>query len=377
MLNDVMGIINLTDDDHEFRELTANRAIASVPFAGRYRLIDFTLSNMVNAGIFNISIYIKNKFKSLQDHLGTGRDFDLDRKRQGLKIHLPYGTSSVQHKNGSDLDIFMNNLSSIDKYPQKYVLISNTHMVTNIDYEKVYAEHIANNADITIISKKLGENDYHSQFMGLDQLRIDDKNKILSIDKNIGFSENPVISLDMILIGKDILKDLVLEGNQRGDIKSFRDIVLDKVNELDFRAYFHENDVMCINSLKNYFDSSMRLLDMEKFDRLFNFENRKIFTKVKDEPSTYYGENSKVTNSIIANGCIIKGNVENCIIFRGVTIDEGTVVKNCVVMQDTVIGKKCKLNYVVLDKNVKVVDNKLLYGDRNMIFSVKKDAVID
>lgn len=377
MTKNVLGIINLMENDSNITELTTNRTIAAIPFAGRYRIIDFVLSNMVNSGIQDIGIFTTHKYKSVQDHVGIGRYWDLDRKIGGLRLFQP-GSISSERKRGGEIENFQNNIGFIEYAQHEYVLISRSFMVTSIDYNKVYDHHVKSKADITMICKAVSPKEFDKSFVGRDQVEVGEDGFVKSIGTNVGVIEEKAnIALDMYIMKKSLFHDIIVDAYQKGYPDTIKEAILGRLGTNTFDICLHTKEVRCINTVNNYYNASMDLLKTKYFEGLFRGEGGNIYTKVKDEPSTYYGAKSDVSNSLIANGCIIEGVVENCIIFRGVEIKKGAEVRNSILMQDTIIEENSKLNYCIADKNVRVNKNKTLMGDKSLLFTLKKNTVIE
>lgn len=377
MLSNVMGIMNLVEAEDDIFDLTRNRSIASIPFGGRYRIVDFTLSNMVNAGIYNIGIFISHKYKSLQDHIGTGTHWDLDRKNGGLTLFQPYGSVMLDRPNLGDVSNFKNNLAFLEKSKQEYVLLLRSYMITSIDFEKVYEEHIKSGADVTLVCKSIDSEELGEKFLNLDQVEISNTGTIISKGTNLGHHEKSNISLEMYLMKKSIFYDIVVEAYEKGSNNTIKAALFSKQGKsLKFHAYMHDKEVRCVNSIQNYYNTSMDLLKPDYYSSLFDGEGGKVYTKTKDEPSTLYDASSNVTNSVIANGCIIEGTVENSILFRGVKVKKGAVVKDSIIMQGSVINENSKLECCILDKEVTINKNKTLVGDKSRVFSITKGSTI-
>lgn len=374
-MNEFMGIINLSETDDLLKELTYYRPTAAIPFGGRYRVIDFQLSNMVNSGIEMVSIFTKGKFRSLQDHIGPGKSWDLSRKRDGLYMLHPminYNEPVIRY---GDMELFKANVGFIKRSRQKYVILSKSYMITNINYTTAFKFHKESGADITIISKHVKNGSSDPKFLGLDLLNCDDRGNVRSIGRNFGKIDDFNLSLEMYIMKKDLLIDIIVDSCEKGDSNYLKEAVMKKIPELQVNTFEHKGETFCINNIDNYFKASMSLLNREVFDDLFK-RNGKIHTKVKDEPSTIYKDTSCVSNSLLANGSIIEGTVENSIIFRGVHVEKGAIIRNSIIMQDSVIGGTANLNYVIADKDVVVSARKTLIGDPNALFIIKKNQAI-
>ncbi|MEH7747673.1 sugar phosphate nucleotidyltransferase [Neobacillus drentensis] len=330
----MLGIINATNEFDSFKNLTAHRSLASLPFAGRYRLVDFMLSNMVNSGITNVAIFTGKEVRSLIDHLGSGKQWDLDRKRDGLFVFSPEGTSRIE-RFGSFAH-FANNITYFLRSKQKYVVITNCNTIGTIDFCKILDHHIETEADITEV--------FHNGQ-----------------------------SLQTYILDKNLLLSLFEQYKNQGYYTIF-DVVHDKRHKFKINMYEWAGYITIIDSLQSYYQNSLDLLQPTVWKQVFT-KNEPIFTKVKDEPPTQYKNAAKVTNSMIANGCIIQGEVENSILFRSVKVGKGAVIRNSIIMQKCQIGENCILDGVILDKDVKIDNGVQLAGTRETPYLVEKGTV--
>lgn len=373
MMNDIMGIINLSENEESIREITYNRPIATIPIAGRYRVIDFMLSNMVNAGIHNVCIFSRGKSRSLMDHIGSGKPWDLDRKIDRLSILNPVVNLNdvITHK--GDIENFKNNLDYIKYSRQKYVLVTRSYMIFNIDFKEVFKYHKETGADITIICKKMVN--HNNRFLGCDTLNLDEDEKVISIGRNSGSKRYYNISMEAYLMKKELLVELIQDSIMMGDCEYLKQTLLKGVKTLNTNAYSYDGYAACINSIQNYYETSMDLLNVDIAQELF-YKNGLIYTKVKDEPPTKYLESSNVVNSLVANGCIIEGNVENSIIGRNVKIKKGAVIKDSIIMQKSVVDEGAYLKNGILDKYVHISKGKILSGDNKNPIVIKKNLSI-
>lgn len=370
MLKDYMGILMLNENEDRIRRLTRNRPLASIPFGGRYRIIDFVLSNMVNSGITNIGIFTEGKTRSLMDHIGSGKPWDLARKINGLFV-FNLGNSNYYM---NEINTLKNNIEYFYKSKEKYVLFSRSYMVCNIDYKAAAAYHESSGADITIIYKNI--EDSTKSFINCDVLNLDKNKRVLSVGKNICTSSVSNLSMEMFMMKKERFIDLIIECIKTGYYRSIEEVIYKNVSELNVNAYEFNGYLSCINSVNAYYKANMDLLNLNISKELF-FENGPIFTKSQDESPTKYSENCKVSNSLIANGCIIKGSVKNSIIFRRVKIHEGVEIKNCIIMQNCEIKTGAKLTNVIIDKNVVIEEGKELKGDLDIPLVVEKKSIFE
>jgi len=368
-----MGIINLSESTELIKELTLNRSIGAIPFAGRYRVIDFALSNMVNSDINNVSIFTQGKTRSLMDHLGSGQPWDLNRKRDGLFIFHPDVSSyDIVQKKG-DIEMFKEQLDYMKKSKQEYILMSRSYMVCNIDYRSVVDFHEKTDADITIVYKSM--NNSVRRFVNCDTLTMNHEDEVMSIGKNLGKEKYYNVSMEMYLMKKDLLIQIIEDAIHTGDGDYLKQCIFNRMRSLKVMGYRYYGYLSCINSLSNYYTASREMLDVNVYRSLFSGE-RLIYTKIKDEAPAKYTNTSAVVNSIIGSGSIIEGTVENSIIARGVNIAKGAIVRNSIVMQNANINETSNLNYMIIDKNVTISKKKMLFGDINHPYVVKKNAIL-
>lgn len=373
------GIIFSNIHDNNIPELTRNRTMASVPFGCRYRLIDFALSNMVNSNISNISVITHYNYQSLMDHLGSGKDWDLARRAGGIKILPPFITAYANHENSlysTRLEALKSVNHSISKIPDDYVVLSDCDVICNIDLNDMIKNHIENDADITIAVKKVKLTKEQAKMNVL--FDSDDNGRIVDVKAYpTNFAGEADINLNIMVMSRHYLQEIVLDAIAHNYNSLTKDIMLKNVNRKNYRIYRYDGYFACITSSEDYYKSNMELINNKTVrQQLFGAKNRPIYTKVRNSAPTYYSPDAKIKNSLIADGCEIYGEVENSIIFRGTKIGKGTVVKNCILFQDTFTGENVKLNCVIADKNVVIRDNKNLSGDETLPFYLAKGKMI-
>lgn len=367
-----MGIINLHDTSNGLLELTNHRPVAAIPFLGRYRIIDFVLSNMVNSGMVNIGIFIQEKPRPLTEHLGTGAAWNLDRKKDGLFVFYPY-YNSANSMYMTEMRSFRENIEYIKKSNQKYVVISPSYMICNINYSDALNYHRKSGADITIIYKKI--DDANVNFLNCQSLEINNEGRVVGFSTNMGEKKEKNISTEMYIMKREFLLQLINKSSQLSILYSLKDTINYFCREININAFEHRGYLECINSIKTYFHKSIELLDVEKAKELFKKESP-IYTVTKDNPPTKYGKNAMVKNSLIANGAIIEGVVENSIIFRGVNIGAGSVVKNCIIMGKCVIGEGVYMENTITDKHTVISRVKKLIGYYDEPIVLEKNSIV-
>ena len=375
----VQGIIFSNLHDKNIPELTLRRTMASVPYAGRYRLIDFALSNMVNSGITSVSVITHYNYQSLMDHIGAGKDWDLARRSGGIKILPPYMTAYANQSNAlynSRMEALKSVNYSVSRFTSDYVVLSDCDVICNVDLNDMINDHIENNADITIAVKRVLLNkDAASRNVIIDA---DPEGRIVDINPyptNVtGYRD---IDLNILVINRDYLQSIVVDAIAHGYTSFNRDVIARNTSRRNFRIYKYDGYFANIGSLADYYSHSMELLGTpENRDEIFGIKTRPIYTKVRNSAPTRYAESSVVKNSLVADGCIIDGTVENSIIFRGVKISRGATVKNSILFQDTVIGENVFLNCVITDKNVVIRDGRILSGHETLPFFVEKKRLV-
>lgn len=368
----VMGLIFASIHDEVIFDLTKNRTMGSVPFGGRYRLIDFPLSNFVNSGISQVGVITKSNYGSLLDHVGSGREWDLARKKGGLHLLPPYSHTSSTVYHGK-LDALGNIWSFVEHAAAEYIVLTDCNVVTNIDFRPAVKAHIESGADITAVYAK----GYFDQAAGSSAtiFGIGGDGFVNDVMINPPMTGNCNLSLDMYIMSKDFLRRIVKESMSRNRFSLRRDILLDRSASYRILAYEHENYFSKIDSLASYFAANLALLDTEKRDAIFA-KNAPIFTKTKDNAPVHFGLESHIKNSLIADGCIIEGKVENCVLFRGVRVGKGSVIRDSIITQDTVIGQRCSIRNVITDKNVVIADERQLTGSVGYPLFIGKGAEI-
>ncbi|MCF0131703.1 MAG: glucose-1-phosphate adenylyltransferase subunit GlgD [Pseudobutyrivibrio sp.] len=358
-----LGIIFPNTYDKTMSELTSNRSIASLPFASRYRVIDFMLSNMVNAGISNVSIIVKRNYHSLLDHLGNGREWDLARKKGGLNIVPPFSRDDVQVYNGR-VQGLTSILGFLRSQKEEYVVMSDAFYATTMDIQKLVETHVSTNAYMTCVYKryKLSAN-----ALTIPQEKGDPYYSYeLDGDRITGMQINPKtedylnLAMNITVMKRTDLIQAVSDAYVAGQTHFGRDVIMPKLATERILGYEVTDYVAVIDGVKEYFDENMKLLNEQNADALFG--GNRVHTKIRDDNPTRYTDTAFAKNVMAADGCVIEGKVENCILFRGVHIKKGAVVRNCVLMQDTVVGEGAVLEYVITDKNVTVSPNQDLSG---------------
>ena len=370
MKQNVCGLIIADDIRIQLGELSRPRALSAVPFAGRYRLIDFPLSNMVNSGITTVGISTYYKYKSLMDHLGTGAAWDLDRKRSGLFMLPPYvNAETFIGTSGDDLSGV---LSFYQSQRHDYVIVASSDYIINSTYDDLMEFHLAKQADISVYYKDDGE-EPSSRKLILD-LADDGKVRTVYDDPLNPPTRHQVVGA-MLMETKlfvSILADTMARGQRDVDFYYF----IKLCEHLNVYAKPYAKTVLRFTSIQDYFKATLRLLRDEACRNELLGSSLPIYTKVKDEAPTYYSDGCIVEESMISDGCVIQGSVENCMLFRGVMVGPQAKLKNSIIFQDTQISEACELDHCIIDKDCVLRPGIQLVGQEAYPVVIGKGAVV-
>ena len=371
-----IGIIFPNSYDNLVPELAGDRLMASIPFAGRYRIIDFLLSSLANCGISNIAIVVRENYHSLMDHLGSGREWDLLRKNGGLSIFPPYAEKNMKVYSGR-VEALESILPYLKSKKEKYVIMMDANIAVDFDFNAMLAEHIESGADVTVayteqeIPAELIRAGAHGDMYYT--LKLDD-GRVRRIFMNSEMCGKQNLAMNIYIIDREALIDKIHAAFVRGYSYFERDILAPRLEKYNIRGYKYDGYYARICGLKSYFDENMKLLDDENLDALFT--GGQIYTKIRDDNPTRYINGCKTKNNLVADGCVIEGDVENCVLFRGVKIAKGAKIRNSVLMQDTVVKAGARLDYVVTDKNVMIEVGQELKGTDTQPFYVAKGHTV-
>ena len=360
---DALGIIFPNSYDSLVPELVGERLMASIPFASRYRMVDFILSSMANCGIDNISLIVRKNYHSLMDHLGSGREWDLVRKNGGLNIVPPFAEKTVKLYTGR-VEALASILPFLRSQKEKYVVMSDPNIAVNFDFNALIDAHVESGADVTIVyaeeelPKSLTESNIVSEDLYYT-LKVEDGRvkKIYMNSKEEGIQN---FSMNIYILERELLIDLINTAYVRGYLYFERDILAPQLDKLNVQAYRYDGYKARISDIRSYFEENMKLLEDENLDALFSGSS--IYTKIRDDNPTRYIKGAKVKNIMAADGCVLEGQVEDSVLFRGVKVAKGAKVKNCVLMQGTVIEEGARVENVITDKNVTITVGKEVKG---------------
>lgn len=366
------GIVNYEGPNVNVKGMEDYRPVSAFSFLGRYRLIDFPISNMSNSGVNHIKVFVKTNPRSLIEHLGTGRHYNINSKRGKLHILPAKNMDDVDFYN-NDINSYMFNMQAIEDVNQPYVILAPAHMIYRQDFSNLLDAHIESGADITMLYQNV--DNAKEAFINCDVLNLNKQKGVLSIEKNRGNSKSKTISLETYAMSKDLFISLVKKAANISSLYWFRDIVNEECSELDIRGVAHRGFVACVNDFKSYFNANIDLLDYDKAMDLFN-SDWPIYTRTNDSCPTQYYSDVTVQNSMVSNGCIVEGDIVNSVIGRGVVIKKGAVIKNSIILPGAIIGEDVHIENVVVDKKARIVRKKELIGHPDQPLYVKRNDKI-
>ncbi len=366
----VAGLIFANAKDNMLKKLTTNRSMASVPFGARYRIIDFALSNLVNAGVTSVGIITKENYRSLMDHVGNGIAWDLDRKNGGLYLLPPYISRDIK-KYTDTVDALYGAMDYLTRCGSEYIALCDSYVLANIDISAAVKSHIANDADITVVYSRASLPETAAKKL---IVTMDAGSRITKMSQAEVQCDTPY-SIGVSIIKRELLIKIVNEAYD-AEIKNYeKDVIPKSLTRLKVCGFEHKGYVAALDNTDTYYQASMALLNREVRQELFNKE-RPILTKTRDDMPTKYGINSEVKNSLIADGCVIEGVVKNSILSRGVKVSKGAVVENCILMQDTDVKSGAVLDNVIADKQSVISEKVVLKGTPEHHCFVRKSQVV-
>lgn len=372
-----LGIVYSYSDKENLRELTNIRAMAALSLCGKYRVIDFVLSNFVNSGMFEVSVIAKTNYHSLIDHLSAGQEWDMSRKRGGLRVLTPFSSPEAtesSHIYRGTLDALSNHMHSIRHSLADYVVLTGSRILYSMDYRDMLKEHARSGADITIA--------YTDNFNGTN--RVPQGVPMITLDKNQRITKVEIVedeqankkgmwSIGACVIRKALLESLVADAisHQRYDI--YADILQRLPDLLKIHGYKYDKQLLEISTISSYMEANKAFLNPEFSAKVFS---NTVYTKVKDSIPALYGPNCYVENSIISDGCDIQGTVINSVLSRGVRVDKGAFVKDCIVMQSTEIMDNATVENAILDKDVIVREGREVMGHETYPIVLQKLSIV-
>lgn len=369
-----MGIIFANIYDSSLGELTNKRTMASLPYGGRYRQIDFSLSNMTNSGIRHIGIITKHNYQSLMNHIGSGQEWDLDLEDGGLEFLTPFALGHNGSYRGK-LEAIDSAISFLENAKEDYVVLVDSGVLCAIDFRELIAAHAASGADVTVVVKDGISNGVKQLDMAL---KLDEKGAVTDIAVDYCASSKYYASMGIFVIGRKLLIREVIEAVAHNRYHFERDLVMHGFAEtgMKINAYHFDGVALFNESTAEFYHNSLALLDPEVRHGLFGRPNRTIYTKVRDEVPAYYGEQSEIDDCIVADGCTLEGSASRSVLFRGVRLGKNAKVRDSILMQECVIGEGAELECVILDKEVVVRPGAKLSGTKDHPLIFKRGEIV-
>jgi len=375
MIREAFGIIYAGEEIPNLRELIDQRAIAALPIGGKYRAIDFPLSNMVNSDIRSVGVLVSRNYNSLMDHLGSGKAWDLSRKSDGLFILTPFSMRANPGIYRGKVEALKSSMDFLRRTRHEYGVLAGATSIYNFNYDEMMRFHIDSGADITALyhnvpPSHIVEEQYHEVFFDLSP-----EGRIRSLEVNPMQTSLTARSLKSYIIRKDILIFLVDDCCSKGEYKFSENLLRNNLGRMKIMGFEHKGYVGMLRSVPAYFDVNMDLLDEKVRDELFQVKNR-IYTKTKDSVPAKYTLTADVKQSLVANECVIEGSVENSVLFRNVHVARGAKIRNSIVLPGTDIGEGADIEHIILDKNVSVRRGSRLAGSRSYPVVIRKGAMV-
>lgn len=377
-MNSICAILNLTEDETALKPLTQARPIASLPFASRYRLIDFNLSSLSHAEIKTVGMFIAGSGRSIYDHIRSGSIWDLESGLAGgIFTYSQQLLKAVQEHNGDDMDFYMNHKEFITRSKSEYVIVMGSKILANVDIKAIMQHHLAKDGDITVVYKTVPKSFLENR---LDEkvLKIDRDEYLLHLTDAQNAPENLerlAMSMNMYFMRVDKMLELI----QRAELESVQldadKLIEHYLPEYQINTYEYTGYMANVDSIPAYFNANMEMLEKNKFSALFH-GSQNVITKVKNGAPTYYAKGAHVKNAQFATGCVVEGTVEDSLVFRKVNIAKDAEVRNSIIMQGSQIGEGAILEYCILDKNVTVGPGVTLKGTKDNLVVVEKNKTL-
>lgn len=371
-MENCLGVILNENLDENFSTLCEHRPSYMLPYAGRYRILDFALSGMVNHKINNIVLYTGEKMRSAMDHIGSGKPWELNKRFSGLKLFSPRYSENPSTRKNQVAQLY-NTLTFYEEAKEDYIFLMKPNILAKVDLDAAFREFVAADADISLIYKK--EVDVKGKCVNCDKLHFTEEGLFREIGINLGIDEEFDHFIGMGFIKKDVFIDLIRALTERKISPNIKEAISIYRDHFKIITYEYEGKIERIKDIESFFKSNMNLLEEDNYLDMF-FNNGTILTKSKDEPPTSFTESSNITNSMVANGCKIEGTVENSVIFRGVTIKKGAVVKNSIIMQKAVIGENAHVENAIFDKGSSIGAGLTISGSSKIPYILAKSAKV-
>lgn len=372
-MTNVLGILFANTHEGSVPELSAKRTMASIPFGGRFRMVDFLLSGMSNSGMSKVGIITRTNYQSLLDHIGSARPWDLSRNDGGLTLLTPYGRNNQDNSLfKGKLDALYSCIGYIRHTDCEYTVLSDCDLVINPDFTHLVDEHIASGADITAVCHTADYTEEQTREAACFKV---ENGRVTKVAIDRAMAGERTMDLNIYVMKTSLLISLVDDLVSLGKYSFSRDVLQEKCSELNIGVYEFGGFYRRISDLESYYEANMALLCHDNLSKLVS-SDRPIYTKDRADAPAKYGFDSSVSNSLVANGCVIEGVVENSILFRGVKVAKGAVIKNSILMQDTVVGRGSSVTNIITDKNVTIGDGLTVSSSENCPLYIAKGRTL-
>lgn len=373
-MNDTFAIVYAGHGNALLGDLIAHRCVSALPLGGRYRTIDVLLSNLSQSGIRDVGVVMQRNFQSLVEHIGSGDAWDLNKKSGGVALLTPFDQGL-----GTDLyrgfgDALFAKKYYLERQRAKYCLLLASDMVYRYDYTEMLERQLETGADISLLCSRsvVVEQGEPTYMVNLD---VDGDGWVKSASFEQGVSEGGCYNLGACIIEKELLVKLLEDACAEGRYDFVSDILDPALQEYKVVAVEHKGYAGRLTTVKSYFKMSQDLLDPKVRDDLF-YAHGPVYTRIMDAPPVHYVHGCEVENSVFGNSCTIGGRVVNSVLFRGVTVEAGADIENCVIMQDSHIGSNVRLRNAIIDKNVTVEDGARVIGTPDTQVVVRKGSIV-
>ena len=366
------GIVNSSGRNIYVDGMQDYRPIGAFSVLGRYRAIDFPISNMSNSGIDRIQVYVRRKPRSLAEHLGTGRHYNINSKSGRLQLLFS------EHNNNNDIyntviSCYMDNMESLSRMNHPYVVIAPSYMVYSIDFDQFIQTHIDSEADVTLLYHAV--DNAKDAYLTCNILELNRQKGVESIGANHGNKKNQNIYMDTCVMKTELFISLVKEAQKLSSMYTLADILKAKCGTLDIRGVAHKGFFASITDFPSYYTANMNLLDYKAAQELFH-DNWPIYTRTNDSCPTQYFDTAEVKNSVISNGCQIEGTVENSVIGRGCVVKKGAVIRNSIVLAEVTIGEGVHVENEVVDKWARLIHEKEIVSPADQPGYIKRNDTL-
>lgn len=372
MANKAFGVINSAANYIRVEGLHDYRPIGAFSFIGRFRVIDFPISNMSNSGLNRIHVYLNSRPRSIVEHIGSGRHYNINSKRGKMQLLFTQnnGASSIYN---TDINAYLENLEQIERMPQDYVVIAPSYMIYKQDYQKFLDDHVEAGNDITIMYHKVDQ--AKEYYRACNVLNLNKQKGVQSIERNMGTAKEKNICMDTYVMSKNLFVEMIKKAKRESSAYSLLDMISLSCETLDIRGYQHKGYFAAITSLDDYYRANMELLDYETSMDFFKAD-WPFYTRTTDACPTQYCHGASVKNSMVCNAGFIEGTVENSIIGRHVHIGKGAIVKNSIILSYADISDGTYIENVVVDKWAKIKNVKKIVSDSVTPAYVKRNDVL-